>query len=270
MAAAGLHVEAHGAGRAVVLAHGFGGSARNWRPQLRALSTRYRVVTYDARGHARSDAPVEPAAYRESAFVADLASVVDDCGDARPVVGGLSFGAAVALRFALAQPTRLRALVLASLPAGAKSGRGIAARAAAFAGAIECDGLEAAGERFAWGPDSGLDVRGAVLVKQGFLEHAPHALAHTLREFLATLAAPRELAPRLAALGLPTLVIAGARDGASLDASRELTARLPSAELVVIPDAGHVVNLAQPAAFDSALARFLATLPATDSAATDA
>jgi pimeloyl-ACP methyl ester carboxylesterase len=64
MAAPALHVEVHGphAATGVVLAHGFGGSARNWRPQLRALRGRYRVVVYDARGHARSEAPAQPAA----------------------------------------------------------------------------------------------------------------------------------------------------------------------------------------------------------------
>jgi pimeloyl-ACP methyl ester carboxylesterase len=257
MAAVQLHVETRGSGRALVLAHGFGGSARNWRPQVRTFSTRFRVVTYDARGHARSEAPAGAEAYREAAFVGDLARVVAACGDAQPVVGGLSFGAAVALRFAIAQPARARALILASLPAGAASGRGVSARAAAFADAIERDGLEAAGARFAWGPDSDLDERGAALVRQGFLEHPPHALAHTLREFLATLPAPAALAGALAATGLPTLVIAGEGDPGSVAASRALAAGAANAQLVVVPDAGHVVNLAQPAAFDAALARFL-------------
>jgi 2-succinyl-6-hydroxy-2,4-cyclohexadiene-1-carboxylate synthase len=259
MAAPALHVEVHGpaGARGVVLSHGFGGSARNWRPQLRALRERFRVLAWDARGHARSEAPAEAQAYRSECFVADLLRVVEASGDARPVLGGLSMGAALSLHFALAHPRRVRALVLASLPAGAASGRGIAAQALAFAEAIERDGLEAAGERFVWGPRSGLDAAGAALVRQGFLEHAPHALAHTLRELLAKLEPPDALAPRLAPLGIPVLVIAGARDEASLAGSRAFAAALPVAHLVVIPDAGHVVNLAAPAAFDAALLRFL-------------
>jgi pimeloyl-ACP methyl ester carboxylesterase len=43
VAAHGLHVEAHGAGPALVLAHGFGGSARNWRPQLRTQKNAYAI-----------------------------------------------------------------------------------------------------------------------------------------------------------------------------------------------------------------------------------
>ena len=262
MAAPALHVEVHGpaAGPGIALAHGFGGSARNWRPQLRALRARFRVGGYDARGPARSAAPEEPEAYRMDALVADLLRAGEASGDPRPVLGGLSLGAAVALRAALAHPERVRALVLASHPAGPGSGRGVAEHALAFADAIERDGLEAAGARFAWGPGSGLDPAGAALVRQGFLEHRPHALAHTLRECLARLEPVEALAEPSSALRLPVLVIAGERDLGSLPVSRALAEALPAAELVVIPDAGHVVNLAAPATFDAALLGFLARL----------
>jgi pimeloyl-ACP methyl ester carboxylesterase len=279
MAAPAMHVEAVGQGPGIVLAHGFGGSARNWRPQVRALRERFRVVVYDARGHARSEAPREPSAYREAELVDDLARAAAATGDARPVVGGLSMGAAVALRYALAHPGRVRALVLASYPAGPASERGIAARlaldaatddeggrqqmrAAAFADAIEREGLEAAGAHYVWGPGSGLDPAGAALVRQGFLEHEPHALAHTLREFLARLEPVDSLASQLARLDLPSLLICGGRDDGSLPVCRALADLLPKAELHVIQDAGHVVNLAAPAAFDAALLGFLERLGA--------
>ncbi|HUH13090.1 MAG TPA: alpha/beta fold hydrolase [Longimicrobiales bacterium] len=263
MAATDLHVEAQGSGPVVVLAHGFAGSARNWRPQVRALRDRYRVVTTDARGHARSPAPDVAAAYRQDALVGDLAAVVEEASGAAPaVVGGLSMGAAVALLLALARPERVRALVLASLPAGSRSGQDIAARAERFAEAIEREGIEAAGARFAWGPESGLDPAGAALVRQGFLEHPPHGLVHTLRELLASWPSVEALAPRLASVQIPTLVVAGTADRASLGPCRELAKALPAAELEEIPGAGHVVNLAAPAAFNAALRRFLEGLPA--------
>src|SRR3989442_9959431 len=87
-----LHVEAEGDGPVVVLGHGFGGSARNFLPQARALRDRYRIVRFDARGHARSGAPAEAAAYTPEAFVADVGRVLDQVGAARAVVGGLSMG----------------------------------------------------------------------------------------------------------------------------------------------------------------------------------
>jgi pimeloyl-ACP methyl ester carboxylesterase len=252
-----LHVETEGDGPVLVLAHGFAGSARNFGPQARALRTRFRVVRYDARGHARSEAPDDPSAYTPETFASDLGRVIDST---TAVVGGLSMGASTALRFALAHPDRVRALVLAAFPAGASAAKGIAAQATAFADAIERDGLEAAGERFAWGPTSGLDPGAARLVRQGFLEHKPHGLVHTLRGVLANLSSVGELVPRLRALDLPALVIVGERDRALLEPSRALADALPAARLVVVPGAGHVVNLEQAAAVNAAVEGFLGGL----------
>ena len=254
-----LHVEARGDGPVVALGHGFGGSARNFRGQARALRDGWRVVTWDARGHARSDAPRDPAAYTLDALAGDVGRVLDAQGVEDAIVGGLSLGAAAALAFARAQPHRVRGLVLASYPASRAAGgrSGFARIASAFADAIENEGLEAACERFVWGADSGLDARGAAFVRQGFLEHPPHALAWMLRGVLGALPEPEALAPELARLELPTLLVAGGADPGSLAASETLAAALPDARRVVIPGAGHVVNLAAPAPFDAALREFL-------------
>jgi len=252
-----LHLEFEGEGPLVVLLHGFGGSARNWRPQLRALRDRFRVAAFDVRGHARSGAPRDAAAYRPERFVADLARVLDHLGAAHAVVGGLSMGAGIAARFAAEHPARVRGLALASLPPGAEAGTRQRSWALAFADAIDRDGLEAAGSRFAWGVESGLDANAAKLVRLGFLEHAPHAIAHTLREVLAVQPGWSALAESLGALGLPTLVIAGARDPVSLAPCREFAQALDGAALLVVPEAGHVVNLEARDVVNAALREFL-------------
>lgn len=240
-----------------MLAHGFGGSARNFRPQARALAPRYRVARFDARGHARSPAPIEADAYTPDVFAADLGRILDRIGIERAVVGGLSMGAGTALRFALDRPERVAGLVLAAFPPGAGAEGGFASVAPRFAEAIERDGLDAAGARFVWGPSSGLDPEAARLVRQGFLEHPPHGLALTLRGVIAAQPTVAALRPRLATLRLPTLVVVGGEDRMALAPSRDLAGAIPGARLVVIDDAGHVVNLAQPAAFNAALEQFL-------------
>lgn len=256
-----LHIESRGDGPVVALAHGFGGSARNFRGQVRSLSDAWRVVTWDARGHARSDAPRDPAAYTLEALAEDVGRVLDarSASGGPAIVGGLSLGAAATLAFARARPERVRGLILASYPASRRATQrgGFARIAAAFADAIENDGLEAAGERFVWGAESGLDARSAAFVRQGFLEHPPHALALTLRGVLAVLPEPDQLAAALARLDIPTLLIAGGADPGSVASHEALAAALPQARSVVIPDAGHVVNLAAPAAFDAAVRDFL-------------
>ena len=113
-----LHVEATGAGPWLVFSHGFGGSARNFRPQVKALAATHRVVTYDARGHARSEAPGEPEAYDFERLIDDYERVASG-SDAPVVAGGLSLGAATALGFTLRRKERVRALILASPPGGA-------------------------------------------------------------------------------------------------------------------------------------------------------
>jgi pimeloyl-ACP methyl ester carboxylesterase len=169
---------------------------------------------------------------------------------------GLSLGAAVALQFALAHPARVRGLVLASFPAPRAAG-GFAAVALEFADAIEREGLDAAGARYVWGEASGLDAQGAALVRAGFLEHAPHAIAGLLREAIAVQPEVEALASRLAALELPVLVVVGAADRGSLGPSRALAAALPRARLEVVEGAGHVVNLARPDAVNRLLLAFL-------------
>ena len=251
-----LHVESDGDGSVVLLVHGLGGSARNWGPQVRALRARYRVVRFDLRGHARSEAPLAPEAHSPEAFVADVSRVLDQVDATRVTLGGLSLGAGIALRWALANPERVTALVLAAFP-GSRDGAGFASVALAFADAIERRGLEAAGAEFVWGDDSRLDSAGR-LVRQGFLEHPPHALMWTLRNVVAVQPSVAELAPALAGLRVPALVIVGAEDRGSLEPSRQLANALPDARLVVIPGAGHVVNLQAPKEFNAALLDFLA------------
>jgi pimeloyl-ACP methyl ester carboxylesterase len=244
----------------VVLAHGFGGSARNWRPQVRALVATHRAIVYDARGHARSEAPAEAEAYAPEALARDLGAVLDAQAEGgRAVVGGLSLGAGVALRFALERPERLRGLVLMAPPPGRDPAvRGGWARE--FAEAIEREGLEAAGERYAWGERSGLDPAAGRLVRQGFREHPPHALVHLLRGVLDRWPSAEELAPRLRRLALATLVVVGERDRLSLAMAERLAQEIPDARLEVVPGAGHVVNLAARERVNELLAGFLAGL----------
>lgn len=261
MDAVRLHVECDGAGPPLVLAHGFAGSARNWRPQARALARTHHVCRFDARGHARSEAPEDPAAYSVETAAGDFDAAARAAGDGPVVAGGLSMGAAVALAWAARTPERTRGLILASLPPGAASGTGIAAVAEEFATAILRDGTEAAGARFVWGPASGLDPTAARLVRQGFLEHPPHGLAATLRGVIARLPDPVPLVARLAGAGVPILLLAGERDRAAVETSRRAVRAAPTARLDIVAGAGHVVNLERAEEVTAILGAWLATLP---------
>lgn len=245
-----LHVERQGAGDPpIVLAHGFAGSARNFRVQARALASLTTVVTYDARGHARSEAPAPPEAYELERLVDDFERVAGEAGE-QVVAGGVSLGAITALAFAARRPERVRALLVASLPGSADTRR---AWALGFADAIDREGLDAAGAAFVWGEQSRFDPAGAKLIRQGLLEHPPHALAHILRRTLAVLRPAAELGRPLENAAFPVKIVLGAEDARAHEPSHALARTIPRAELVVVPNAGHVVNLAAPAVFNEHL-----------------
>ena len=258
MSALELHVEEYGAGEpAIVLLHGFAGSARNLRPQARFLAARHHVVLFDARGHARSPAPEDGHEYEPEEFVDDVRRVLERTRARSVVLGGISMGAAIALRYALAHQKSLRALVLSSFPPAGNASS--PPWALSFADEIDRRGLETAGEHFVWGGPR-YDEAAVKWIRQGFLEHRPHALSAVLRQVIATHPAVTVLEPELATLRLPTLVIAGERDTPSLGPSKDLARCIPGARLVVIPGAGHVVNLEKPQSFNEALRGFLSQI----------
>jgi pimeloyl-ACP methyl ester carboxylesterase len=208
------------------------------------------------RGH--GDAGRPSSGYRVEDFAGDVAAFLDAQGLEAAVLVGHSLGSLVAQRCAIDRPERVRGLVLAAFPADGDDPASITALASAFAAAIERDGLEAAGARFVWGPRAGLDEGAARFVRQGFLEHPSHGLAHVLRGVIARQPRMAALAPLLAQIAVPALVVVGDGDRHSLPPSRALAAALPHARLVVVPGAGHVVNLHRPAEFNDAVRAWLA------------
>ena len=249
-----LHSEAHGMGSAIVLGHGFGGSARNFRPQVRALKDRCRIVLFDARGHARSPGEDRPEFYNEVAQIADWKQVLDTNHVARAVVGGLSMGAAGASRFALAYPERVTALVLASFPRGDDSSRIWAQQ---FASALERESVGDALRSVATLPGSPVAGASVGLVGRGMSEHSVHALRHTLRALLQAQQDVRPLASALCRFDWPILLVTGELDARAVESASIFGEVCPRAEVVSIPHAGHVVNLEAQAEFGRHLISFL-------------
>ncbi|MCL6644182.1 MAG: alpha/beta fold hydrolase [Dehalococcoidia bacterium] len=87
-----IFYEAAGEGPPVLLSHGYSATSRMWRGQVEALAPRYRIITWDMRGHGQSDSPDDPALYSEAATVGDMAAILDALGIDTAVIGGLSLG----------------------------------------------------------------------------------------------------------------------------------------------------------------------------------
>src|SRR5215471_21288766 len=88
-----LYYEINGAGQPLVLIHGLGSSLRDWEPQVAELCKTFQVITFDLRGHGRSDKPAGP--YSIEQFAADLAGLLGALGVGSAHVAGISLGGAV-------------------------------------------------------------------------------------------------------------------------------------------------------------------------------
>lgn len=107
-----LVVETSGDGPPLVFAHGLSGHRGRIFPELAPLADRFRIVTYDQRGHGESAPVTVPAIYDARNMAEDLTAVMDALGIQRAILGGQSMGAATTLLFALAHPERVEALLL--------------------------------------------------------------------------------------------------------------------------------------------------------------
>lgn len=101
-----LHFLQTGGGPDLVLIHGITGNLAVWHLRMAALLwDRFRLTTYDLRGHGRSDMP--PSGYDADSMAADLLELLDALEIERPSLVGHSFGADIALYFAHAHPDRV-------------------------------------------------------------------------------------------------------------------------------------------------------------------
>jgi len=243
-----IYYESHGAGPALLLSHGYGATARMWDGQVAAFAERYRVILWDMRGHGKSADPRDPALYSQALTVGDMAAVLDASGEERAIVGGLSLGGVMSLAFHLAHPGRVRALVLCDTGPGFRNPearRQWNERALARADALEAKGLA----------DSG----GGAETRLG-RHRSAQGLAGAARGMLAQEGS--SLIDSLPTIAVPTLVLVGSEDKHFLGAADYMAGKIPGAQKVVIPDAGHAANLDQPEAFNRAVGEFLAGLPA--------
>jgi pimeloyl-ACP methyl ester carboxylesterase len=244
-----LHYETYGSGPAILLSHGYSATAEMWRGQIEPLSREHKLVLWDMRGHGQSDYPDDPAQYREEATVADMAAVLDVVGADRAIVGGLSLGGYMSLAFHRAHPERVRALLVIDTGPGFKNDEAREKwnrRAEETAGRFESEGLNylrTLSKEMAMSTHRSAD--GLVRAARGMLTQRDARVINSL-----------------AGIQVPTLVIVGANDTAFLAAADYMTAKIPNAAKVVIPDAGHSSNIDQPEIFNQSVISFLHGLQA--------
>lgn len=275
-----LHTEPDGcldAPVTVVFAHGFAARAQEYDAQREALGGRARLVLFDQRGHGQSGWGGHRSATIDR-LGRDLGQVIDETTGSAPVVlVAHSMGGMAAIALADQRPELFGAKVVGVALLSTSAGHlarvaltPVAARVAVRSGiargllwglwlvAPAVDAL--APFRRRWGRrwlrrrlfGRGQPSCGAVSTMEDMWVHTPQSMAATF--YPATVYYDKREAVRVFR-AVPTLVLAGS-DDATIPARRsEHIAREigPKARLVLVPGAGHMVNLTHPDAVNAAL-----------------
>ncbi|ALJ11377.1 alpha/beta fold hydrolase [Sphingopyxis macrogoltabida] len=241
-AGAEIYWQAHGAGPAVVLAHGIGGNHAIWYRQLDALSRANRVITFDHRGFGLSR---DHDGRGRDAFVDDLAALLDHLGDAKVALVGQSMGAGTCIGFAHRSPERVAALAICdSLHGIVESGEVKAMMDAARAHTATLPQVERV-----LGAGAGPEL--AALYRQiaSFNAADRHSLTGRFE--------PRPAAD-LGGKGFPILFLSGVDDILfPIEAVRLAQAEVAGSFLVEVNDAGHSAFLEAPVQFNDTILSLL-------------
>ncbi|RSM62915.1 alpha/beta hydrolase [Amycolatopsis sp. WAC 01376] len=228
----------------LVLLHAFPVDARMWDAVRAPLSERLRLITPDQRGLGRSPLPETDREPDLDDAARDVVALLDRLELDKVVLGGCSMGGYLTMAVLRLAPERVGGLVFidtkatADTPEAAQARHDVAAR-------VEAEGA-------GWMPDA---------VTPGLLaEKAAPEVAGRVRELITTQPpsgiawAARAMAARpdsletLRAADVPALVVVGEEDGLTpLEAANTLVETLPDATLVVLPEAGHLTPLEDPA-----------------------
>ena len=224
----------------LMLCNSLGTTLEMWDLQVAPLTTRFRLVRYDRRGHGRS--PVPPGPYSLEDLGRDALDLLDGLGIERVSFCGLSIGGMVGMWLASEAPERIDRLVLCSAAPSLLPREQWLERAAT----VRADGVAA--------------IADAVL-ERWFTPLAPESLRESFRAMLVGTPAEGyagccealadvDLRDRLASIHAPTLVVTGDGDPvATPETGEQLAAAISGARHVTVAGARHISNAEQPSTF---------------------
>ena len=261
-----LHYEEHGQGTPLVFVHEFAGEAESWAPQMSFFARRYRAIAFNARGYPPSDVPDTQAAYSQTQAADDIRGLLDALGIARAHVCGLSMGGYATLHFGLMYPDRALSLVVAGAGYGSGKDREEFRRDTAVVVERFKGGMEAVADFYSRGPTrvqfQDKDPKGWREFRDRMSRGSAQGHALTLMGVQMTRPSIFDLGDRMERLDVPTLIMTGDEDEPCLEPAIFMKRKVPRAGLVVLPKAGHTINLEEPEAFNRAVLDFLTAVDA--------
>jgi len=256
-----LYYEEAGNGTPLIFIHEFAGDHRSWEPQMRTFSRYFRCIAFAARGFPPSDIPEDGERYSQAHARDDVIAVLDHLKLERAHVVGLSMGGFAALHVGITYPQRARSLVIAGCGYGAEPDKKEKFRAECEAAAASfLSNWSEAASKYALGPTrvqfQNKDPRGWAEFAQQLAEHSPKGQALTMRGVQMRRPSLYELVEDMKKIDVPALIVTGDEDDPCLEPALLLKRSIPNAGLVVLPRAGHTINIEDPEAFNRALFEF--------------
>jgi len=230
----------------ILLSHGYSATSAMWAGQITALCRAFNVITWDMRGHGRSDSPADFNLYSESLTVDDMLAILDICNVDHAIIAGLSLGGYMTLAFHASYPRRCKALMLFDTGPGYKSDTARVAwneMAHKRAEEFEKKGLDALGRGREVSISKHSSAQGLCLAARGMLAQNNDRVIQSLPS-----------------IGINTLVLVGELDKPFLVPSEYMVRKIPQSSKVVLEGAGHAANIDQPEGFNSAVLSFLDSL----------
>ena len=258
IAGAEIHYNVRGGGPALLFLHAFPLDLTMWDAQLRAVEATHTVVRFDDRGFGAS--PPGDAMLTMERIADDAAALLDELGISQATVAGCSMGGYAAFAMVRRHADRIRALVLQDTRAGADSEEARKNRAL-LAEKVLKQGAAAAVEAFLPKLLGETTQRERPQVVARVRETILATPARGIADALAGLASRADSTPTLREIRVPALIVCGAEDVLTPPAESEAMQRaIAGSVLEIIPRAGHLANLENPEAYNSALLAFLSTL----------
>jgi pimeloyl-ACP methyl ester carboxylesterase len=263
-----LYYEETGSGIPVVFVHEFAGDYRSYEMQMRHFGQRYRCIAYNARGYPPSDVPQDGERYSQDRARDDIRAVLDALKIEKAHVVGLSMGGFAALHFGFTYPDRARSIVVAGCGYGAAPDQRaqFAEEAEAAAKQFEQQTMAKAAEGYGLGPTrvqfQNKDPRGWREFVDQLQQHSTEGAARTMRGVQRRRPSLFDLVDKMKTMTVPTLVMTGDEDWPCLEPALLMKRTIPTAALVVMPNAGHTINLEDPDAFNRHIADFISTVDA--------
>lgn len=246
------YYEIHGQGEPLVLIHGLGSSSQDWAYQLDHLSSRYKVLIYDVRGHGQSDKP--PGPYGVPIYAEDLAELMKALDIPAAHICGISMGGMIAFQMGVDYPEMVKTLTVVNSRADLVPDT-LGERWNVFQRLVVFRLLSM--ERIAETLSRRMFIKPEHEEQRLlFVEHWANNPKPVYMKVMKSLVG-WTVEDKLGEIDIPTLVIAADEDYTPVEDKQRIVNKMKKAKLVVIEDSRHATPVEHPEVFNRTLASFI-------------